>query len=280
MRFLNFFLKKSGYPISMTQKKHDKRTFTKLENKDFIRYKLFEDKKSLFQKYAELVIGNSSLHKLIIYEILTSFIGPLPGAMGLLLRKMFFPYLFQSVGKSISIGKSLTIRHPDKIKLGNRVVIDDYSLIDARGSGDEGVSIGDDVFIGRGVIIQSKVGPISIGHSVSIGAGSSLIAQGGIFIDEMVNIAGACNISGGSYQVGRDKSSLREHDKQTKGPIHIGRKCRFGMGTMVLDGVHIKEGTILGAMSLVAKDLPEYCIAAGIPAEIKSFRKQKSEIVD
>jgi acetyltransferase-like isoleucine patch superfamily enzyme len=254
-----------------------KKDAAKLEDKDFIRYKLFEDKKSLLRKYSDLVIGSGSYYKLIKYEFLTTLLGPIPGATGLLLRKLFYPMLFQRIEKGVSIGRSVTIRHPARIKLGNRVVIDDYSVLDARGSDDQGITFGDDVFIGRGVTIQSKVGPISIGEKVSIGSGTSLIAQGGIIIDEMVNIAGNCVFSGGTYQVGRDTDSIREHGKITKGPIHIEKKCRFGMGAMVLDGVYIEEGTIIGAMSLVTENLPKYSVAAGIPAKVIYHRDQVIE---
>lgn len=174
-------------------------------------------------------------------------------------------------------GKSVVIRHPNKIRLGNRVVIDDYCVIDGRGSGEEGICIGDNVFIGRGVTIQSKVGSISIGSGTSIGAGTYLVSQGGILVGEMVNIAGVCSVTGGAYHVGREEGSAREHGKFTKSPIRIDRKCRLGMSTTVLDGVHIAQGTIIGAMSLVTKDLPEYCVAAGIPAKVKYYRQTRTE---
>jgi len=262
----------------MSEDPNIKRDANKLEDEDFIRYKLFEDKKSLLQKYADLVIGSGSLFKLIKYEFLTTLLGPVPGATGLLMRKLFYPMLFQHMGKGVSIGRSVTIRHPAKIKLGRRVVIDDYCLIDARGAGGEGINIGREVFIGRGAIIQSKVGPISIGDRTNIGAGTAIIAQGsGIYIDKMVTIAGGCSISGGAYQVGRGNDLTREHDKYTQGPIRIDRKCRLGMGAMVLDNVHINEGTIIGAKSLVTEDLPEFCVAAGIPAKVRYSRDKVPE---
>ena len=246
---------------------------SKLQETEFIRHKLFEEKKSTLRKYAELVVGSFSLPGLMKYEMLTSLLGPLPGTVGLLLRKMFYPSLTKDCGRGVIWGRSLSVRHPGKLSIGNRVVIDDYSLLDARGSGEEGVFIGDDVFIGRNVTIQSKVGSISIGKSTNIGQNSVIVAQGGIRIGEMVTIAGGCSISGGAYKVERDSKSAREHSKYTYGPIRIDNKCRLGMEVMVLDGVHIGEGTIIGAKSLVTKDLPKYCVAAGIPADIKYYRE-------
>ena len=245
---------------------------SKLQETEFIRHKLFGERKSSLKKYAELTQGSSSLIGLIKYELLSSLVGLLPGALGLFMRRILYPSFVGKCGRGIIWGRSTSIRHPEKISLGSRVVIDDYCLIDARGSGDEGLKIDDDVFIGRNVTIQSKVGSISIGKSTNIGQNSVIVAQGGVQIGEMVTIAGSCSISGGAYKVERDDTSEREHSKYTYGPIRIDKKCRLGMEVMVLDGVHIGEGTIIGAKSLVTQDLPEYCVAAGIPAKIKYYR--------
>jgi acetyltransferase-like isoleucine patch superfamily enzyme len=252
----------------MILNKGDKMGTKKLDDKDFIRYKMFEAKKPLLRKYTELVIGSVSLFKLIKYEILTTFIGPIPGALGLLLRKLFYPFLFKNAGRGIVWGKSIILRHPDKIQLGNRVVIDDYALIDARGSGDKGIYIGDNSIIGRSVTIQAKVDAIHIGKQTNIGAGTAISSQGGIIIGDYVNIAGGCSIAGGAYQVGRDTASIREHGKHTKGPIRIDKKCRLGRASMVLDGAHLREGTIVGALSMVKGEIPEYSVVAGIPAKV------------
>ncbi|MCF8023994.1 MAG: acyltransferase [Desulfobacteraceae bacterium] len=246
----------------------------KLDEKNFIRHKIFNDNRSALVKYADLVIGKFSFFRLIKYELIMTFFSPLPGAAGIFLRRLAFPFLFKRIGRKVIWGRNVVIRHPEKIFLGDRVVVDDYCVIDGRGAGDQGVVIGDDVFIGRNVSIQSKVGGISIGPETSIGAGSSIVSQGGIIIGDMVNIAGGCSISGGAYDVTRGQKSEREHEKYTKGPIQIGRKCRLGQQVMVLDGVQIGEGSILGAKALVNGSLPEYCVAAGIPAKVIRLREK------
>lgn len=246
--------------------------YVELDEKDRIRYRLLEDQKSTYKKYSELVVGELSLGKLLRYELITMLLGPVPGALGLLLRKIFYPLLFKKVGKGVIFGRDVTIRHGDKIELGNNVVIDDYSLMDGRGAGAEGIVIGDNVIINRGVTIQAKKGGIRIGSHSNIGAGSSVVAMGGVYIDEMVGMAGHCSISGGGFSVEREKDSVREHSMYSKGPIRIDKKCRLGIGAVVLDGVHIKEGCLVGAGSLVVDDLPEYCVAAGVPAKARRDR--------
>jgi len=251
-----------------------KQSMYKIDEKDLIRHKLIDDENSSLQKYMELVISNGSLAKLMKYELLTMFLGPIPGALGLVLRRSFYPYLFKHIGKSVVFGRSVVVRHPENIRIGNRVVIDDYCLIDGRGAGDEGVVIGDEVIINRGVTIQSKVGGIHIAASSNVGAGSCIVSMGGVYIGESVAIGGGSYISGGALIVDRGEESGREQEKYTGGPVRIDKKSRLGMRVTVLDGVHICEGCIVGASSLVTKDLPEYSVAAGSPAVVKRVRER------
>jgi len=151
-----------------------------IAEEELIRHKLFNERKTPLQKYKELVIGDKSLLQLIKYELVTTLLGPIPGALGLTLRKLFYPMLFKHIGKGVIFGQNVVIRHSDKIRLGNRVVLDDYCLIDARGSGEDGLIIGDDSIINRGVTIKSKVGPIHIEASANIGAATVIISVGGV----------------------------------------------------------------------------------------------------
>ncbi len=66
-----------------------------LREEEFIRHKMFGDDKSGIRKYAELVIGEYNFFKLVKYELITFLFGPIPGALGLLLRGIFYPFLFK-----------------------------------------------------------------------------------------------------------------------------------------------------------------------------------------
>ena len=54
----------------------------------------------------------------------------------------------------------------------------------------------------------------------------------------------------------------------TKGPVIIEKNVWIGRQTTVLSGVTIGEGSIIGANSVVNKDIPAYCVAAGNPAKV------------
>jgi acetyltransferase-like isoleucine patch superfamily enzyme len=246
----------------------------KLRDDAYIRYKLSDQKKSTVEKYRALTVGDKSWLTLFKYEIMTTLLSPIPGGIGLFLRGLVYRRLLPNASRGIFWGRSITLRHYNNIFFGRRVVVDDYALIDARGALEEGIKIGDETIIGRGVIIQAKVGPIHIGKEVNIGAGSVISSQGGIYIDDYVNIAGNCHLAGGTYDVGREHGSVREHGKYTTGPIHLKSKSRLGRGAMVLDGSCIGEGTIVGAMSMAKGDLPDYCVAAGIPARVLYSRNE------
>lgn len=52
------------------------------------------------------------------------------------------------------------------------------------------------------------------------------------------------------------------------GKIHLKRGCSTGTGTIIMPGVTIGEGSVIGAGSLVTKDIPDWSIAIGCPAKV------------
>ncbi len=68
----------------------------------------------------------------------------------------------------------------------------------------------------------------------------------------------------GNHRVGGDYSRL----PYQKSRIVIGKHASLGMGTMVMPGVTVGEGAIVGAGSLVTKDIPAWTIATGRPATV------------
>ncbi|MBQ7841305.1 MAG: sugar O-acetyltransferase [Lachnospiraceae bacterium] len=61
---------------------------------------------------------------------------------------------------------------------------------------------------------------------------------------------------------------LREKSYQYNAPIHIGRNCWLGAGVIVLPGITIGDNVVIGAGSVVTKDLPSNVIAVGNPCRI------------
>ena len=61
---------------------------------------------------------------------------------------------------------------------------------------------------------------------------------------------------------------IREKMYQFNIPVHIGRNCWLGAGVVVLPGVTIGENSVIGAGSVVTKDVPPNVIAVGNPCRV------------
>jgi hypothetical protein len=107
----------------------------------------------------EMTAGDVGLGRFAVYELLTFVCGPMPGGLGLLLRRELYPKLFSKSGRALVLGRSLALRHPNRIELGHGVVIDDNSLVDGRA----GVRLDDEVIVNRNCILKAKTGPIQVG---------------------------------------------------------------------------------------------------------------------
>ena len=124
-------------------------TYNSVAQADFKIKTISGGEQSRWRQYAEWVVGKDDFLSFLKYEIITVLFSNLPGALGLFLRAKFYPLLFSKVGTQVVFGRGLTIRHPHKIRIGDRVIIDDYCLIDAKGRTNNGIVIGDNVFIGK-----------------------------------------------------------------------------------------------------------------------------------
>ena len=51
-------------------------------------------------------------------------------------------------------------------------------------------------------------------------------------------------------------------------PIHIGKHCWLGAGVIVMPGITIGDGAVIGAGSVVTKDIPANVIAIGSPCRV------------
>lgn len=113
-----------------------------------------------------------------------------------------------------------------------------------------GCHVGKDVFIGSEVWIDS-------GHAdlIYIGDRTHITAR-------TVLLCHKKNLS--DYHQGDDYLKL----PYMKGEIHIGAGCSTGTGSMIMPGVTIGDGAIIGAYSLVTKDIPAWTIAIGRPAKV------------
>lgn len=233
---------------------------------------LHDENVSMLARYMDKAYGTRRLPLVLANEMRVFLFGDLTGGAGYFLRKLFFGGMFRVAGRGVIFGRGLVLRHPGKISIGERVSIDDDVMLDASGAGEEGISLGDGVIVSRSCVIQGKTGPVMIGSRADIGCNCIFSSVSGIEIGPSTLIAGHCYIGGGRYRSDRLEIPMMDQGMYSEGPVILGEDVWLGAGVIVLDGVRIGKGSIVGAGSVVTREIPEYSIAVGVPARVIGSR--------
>ncbi len=120
------------------------------------------------------------------------------------------------------------------------------------------IALGDRTVLREGVRLDSSAGAVSIGVDGFVGPRSVVIGPVEVGPDAL--IAGATEISG-----------LPDR------PVVIGRDVWIGLRARVDPGVRIGEGAVVGAGAWVCDDVPARAIVVGRPAEVRGWRRGRSE---
>ena len=225
---------------------------------------------SAFKSYKRLFYGrHCTTGQLIRAEMIFSLFGPLPGAAGLFLRKQFYPRLFGTCGKGFLVGRNVTFRHPQKIHFGRNVIVDDNCMIDAKGEGNRGIFIGDNVFIGRNTIIYCKDGDIVIDEGVNISSNCTLFSSNHLRMKPRT-VVGAYSylLSGGEYDYTDPQPFSNQSGMVTRGNLVVGENCWLGARVTVTDAASIGDHCVIGAGAVVNKPIVNNSLAVGVPAKV------------
>lgn len=115
------------------------------------------------------------------------------------------------------------------------------------------ISIGNNVYIGRGAFMLAQHSHISIGDDTAIGPNVTVIGGDHRF-----------DIVGKAINRYTDADKLPENDR----PVVIGPDVWIGSNATVLKGVEIARGSIVAAGAVVTRSFPPYSILAGVPARV------------
>ena len=230
---------------------------------------------SALKKYQQVIIGKSSFGSFIYFEF-CSWLSGIPGAVGLALRKKFWPRLFGSCGKGVLFSSHVILRHPHRIHIGDNVVISERCILDARTeNSDQVISLGDNVMLSNDVALTCKGGTINIGKDVGIGTQTVIQSTYDcpITVGKDTMIGPRCYfVAGGSYKTDRADIPMRLQGIQTESGVDIGEDVWFGANVIVLSSIKIGHGCIVGAGSVVTKDIDNFSVCAGNPARLLKVR--------
>lgn len=195
----------------------------------------------------------------MIFKLLHTLFPPkvarFPGRIIRRIYSEWIKYEFHSCGKHCFFGKFTTLY------------------------GGKYIDIADHVTMGRGLVIevydeymdQHFTPSVKIGNFVNIGDHSHLSCINNITIKDNVRMGRKVFVTDNAHGAS-DRSLLDTRPNirplQSKGPVVIEENAWIGEMSCIMPGVTIGRGAIIGANSVVTKDIPPYCMAAGVPARI------------
>ncbi len=121
------------------------------------------------------------------------------------------------------------------------------------------------VLMGPG--IQIVIGATA---ELRVGAGSYLSGNSQILARSRITVGSECAIAWDVMVMDSDSHSLSvagEQRPQTD-PVEIGNHVWIGAGVMILKGAKVGDGAVVAAGSLVTREIPPKCLAAGRPARV------------
>lgn len=166
-----------------------------------------------------------------------------------------------------SIDNSVRFTGCGNVIIGSMTTIEPNVIINLGESGSARLEIGSRVKIKSGVVIRCYNSSIFIGNRCSIGEYSILSGHGGINVCDEVIIASHCVVNAAEHIFESDAPIRFQGEKATG--IIISRNSWVGAHASILDGVVIGEKCVIGAGSVVTKDMPSGYVCYGMPCKPK-----------
>ena len=106
---------------------------------------------------------------------------------------------------------------------------------------------------------------VHLGKNVYFNFNATLVDDTHIYIGDCTMLGPNVVIATAGHPI---LPELREKALQFNLPVHIGKNCWLGAGVIVLPGVTIGDNTVIGAGSVVTKDIPANVVAVGNPCKV------------
>ena len=139
-------------------------------------------------------------------------------------------------------------------------------------SGTAAITIGSRCRIGAATELQTNEGgSIILGSDIRINRGCTIVSYASVTIGDFAIIGEYVTIRDANH--GMQTHEPMRYQPHVSKPIVIGGDVWIGRGACILPGVTIGTGAVIGANSVVTRDIPEFAIAAGMPAQFIRHRQ-------
>ena len=159
---------------------------------------------------------------------------------------------FKSIGENCKISRKASFYSIQNISIGNNVRIDDYCILSGH------IILGNNIHISAYVALYGAEG-IEMGDYTGISPRSTVFS--------------AMDDFSGDYLIG--PVHPEEYTNVTGGKVTIKRYSQIGANSIVFPDLTIGEGCVVGAFSLIRKDLESWGIYWGIPVARKKERSKR-----
>lgn len=106
---------------------------------------------------------------------------------------------------------------------------------------------------------------VHFGKGIYANFNLTLVDDTHIYIGDYTMIGPNVTVASAGHPI---DAELREKGYQYNMPVHIGKNCWLGAGVIIVPGITIGDNVVIGAGSIVTKDLPPNVVAVGNPCKI------------
>ncbi|MDC3408805.1 acyltransferase [Burkholderiales bacterium] len=166
-------------------------------------------------------------------------------------------FALQGCGENITVGRWVRIENPQCVMIGDNAELSDGCwlsvVIENKERGRRSVTLSPELSIGIGSYI-GRFGTIACVEKVSIGR--DVMISDRVFIGDSTH--------------GHERIDLPicQQYLVSKGPVSIGDGTWIGIGVSILANVKIGRNCVIGAGSVVTRDVPDFSVAVGVPARV------------
>lgn len=172
------------------------------------------------------------------------------------LRLLYIRYKYKIDTNDVSIGKNFLASHIECVKFGHHIGISDNVELC--------VTYNKDILNHNNITKPS----LTFGDNVWIGRDCHFGCSYDIRIGNYVIFGPSCHVSDRNHGYEDINVPISLQAEVTKGPVVVGDETWIGFGAQIMAGVHIGKHCVIGAGSIVTKDIPDYCVVGGNPAKI------------
>ena len=173
-------------------------------------------------------------------------------AFDYLMRRVVLRALCKSAGDDLHVAPNVVLKHPETMEFGNSVFIGAQTMIQGRFDGT--CRIGNHVWIGPMAYFDAR--SLTLEDYVGWGPGAKVL---------------------GSQHTGDPIDAPIIATSLVIEPVVIGFGADIGTNSTILPGVRVGANAIIGAGAVVNQDIPDYAVAAGVPARVLRSRRDDAE---